>query len=53
MVNMFPFLTMNMQSLMVSESLDTTKKLQTALILAEVFVSALSKETPYHQFEPR
>ncbi|XXG87325.1 hypothetical protein AAC387_Pa11g2039 [Persea americana] len=41
------------ESLMVSESLDTTKKLQTALILAEVFVSALSKETPYHQFEPR
>ncbi|RWR92903.1 sucrose synthase 7-like protein isoform X6 [Cinnamomum micranthum f. kanehirae] len=41
------------ESLMVSEYLDTTKKLQTVLILAEMFVSGLPKETPFHQFEPR
>ncbi|XXG39245.1 hypothetical protein AAC387_Pa01g0255 [Persea americana] len=41
------------ENLMVNESLDSVAKLQTALILAEVFVSALPKDTPYHHFEPR
>lgn len=38
---------------MVGETLDTVAKLQTTLILAEVFVSALPKDTPYQQFEAR
>ncbi|RWR78550.1 Sucrose synthase [Cinnamomum micranthum f. kanehirae] len=41
------------ENLMVNESLDSVPKLQIALILAEVFVSALPKDTPYHHFEPR
>ncbi|XP_058090484.1 sucrose synthase 7-like isoform X2 [Magnolia sinica] len=41
------------QNLMINQSLDNVSKLQTALLLAEVFLSALPKETAYHQFEIR
>lgn len=42
-----------MQSLMINEMLNTVSKLQTALIVAEVFVSSLPKDTPYQSFEQR
>ncbi|KAI5673924.1 hypothetical protein M9H77_14288 [Catharanthus roseus] len=39
------------EKLMINETLNTVTKLQTALIVAEVFVSALPKEAPYESFE--
>ncbi|KAM0931567.1 hypothetical protein ACQ4PT_000248 [Festuca glaucescens] len=41
------------EKLMVNETIDTVNKLQTALLLAEVFVSGLPKYTPYLKFEQR
>jgi len=41
------------EKLMVNETIDTVNKLQTALLLAEVFVSGLPKYTPYSKFEQR
>ncbi|KAM3223200.1 hypothetical protein ACQJBY_056881 [Aegilops geniculata] len=41
------------EKLMISDTLDTADKLQTALLLAEVFVAGLEKSTPYQQFEQR
>lgn len=38
---------------MINKTLDTVNKLQTALLLAEVFVSGLPKNTPFQKFEPR
>lgn len=46
-------LSIQMQSLMISETLNTVSKLQTALIVAEVYVSSLPKDTPYEKFESR
>lgn len=39
--------------LMINNTLNTPNKLQTALLLAEVFVSGLPKNTPYQKFEQR
>ncbi|KAI3982981.1 hypothetical protein MKX01_010464 [Papaver californicum] len=41
------------EKLMINENLNTITKLETALVVAEVFVSALPSETPYHKFEQR
>ncbi|XP_064955353.1 sucrose synthase 7-like [Musa acuminata AAA Group] len=41
------------QKLMINNTFDTVNKLQTALLLAEVFVSGLPKNTPFQKFEPR
>ncbi|KAM0891417.1 hypothetical protein ACQ4PT_026416 [Festuca glaucescens] len=41
------------EKLMVNETIDTVNKLQTTLLLAEVFVSGLPKYTPYLKFELR
>lgn len=43
----------NLQNLMISDTLNTAPKLQMALIVAEVYVSALPKDTPYQNFELR
>jgi sucrose synthase len=42
-----------MQKLMISETLDTADKLQTALLLAEVFLTGLQRNTPYQKFEQK
>ncbi|XP_042388147.1 sucrose synthase 7-like [Zingiber officinale] len=41
------------QKLMINETLSTVNKLQTALLLAEVFVGGLPKNTPFQKFEHR
>uniref|UniRef100_A0A0E0DBR9 Sucrose synthase n=1 Tax=Oryza meridionalis TaxID=40149 RepID=A0A0E0DBR9_9ORYZ len=41
------------EKLMINDTIDTVSKLQTALLLAEVFVSGLPKYTPYLKFEQR
>ncbi|XP_038971006.1 sucrose synthase 7-like isoform X2 [Phoenix dactylifera] len=41
------------EKLMINNTLDTVNKLQTALLLAEVFVSALPNNTPFQKFEQR
>ncbi|KAM0898712.1 hypothetical protein ACQ4PT_021773 [Festuca glaucescens] len=41
------------EKLMISETLDTVDKLQTALLLAEVFLTSLPRNTPYQKFEPK
>lgn len=41
------------EKLMISNTLDTADKLQTALLLAEVFVTGLQRSTPYQQFEEK
>ncbi|KAJ3672311.1 hypothetical protein LUZ60_007032 [Juncus effusus] len=41
------------EKLMINDQLDTVNKLQTALLLAEVFVSGLPKNTPFQKFEQR
>ncbi|XP_062220858.1 sucrose synthase 7-like isoform X2 [Phragmites australis] len=41
------------EKLMINDTLDTVNKLQTALLLAEVFVSGLHKNTPYQKFEQK
>lgn len=40
-----------LQNLMINENLNSVSKLQAALIVAEVFVSSFSKDTPYKNFE--
>ncbi|KAG2715262.1 hypothetical protein I3760_03G068700 [Carya illinoinensis] len=48
-------LTLNHQGekLMINDSLNTASKLQMALIVAELLISALPKDTPYSNFELR
>ncbi|KAL0927493.1 hypothetical protein M5K25_001667 [Dendrobium thyrsiflorum] len=41
------------ENLMINSALNTVNKLQTALLLAEVFVSGLAKNTPFQKFEER
>ncbi|XP_071674693.1 sucrose synthase 7 [Lolium perenne] len=41
------------EKLMISETLDTADKLQTALLLAEVFLAGLPRNTPYQKFETK
>ncbi|PKA60622.1 Sucrose synthase 7 [Apostasia shenzhenica] len=41
------------ENLMINSTLNTVSKLQTALLLAEVFVSSLPKNTPFQKFEER
>ncbi|XP_077220041.1 sucrose synthase 7-like isoform X2 [Tasmannia lanceolata] len=41
------------ETFMINDSLNSTAKLQTALLLAEVFVSTLPKDTPFHKFSAR
>jgi sucrose synthase len=38
---------------MINQTLDTVAKLQEALIVAEVVVSAFPKDTPYQDFQQR
>ena len=42
-----------MQKLMISDTLDTVDKLQTALLLAEAFVAGLQRNTPCQKFEQK
>ena len=42
-----------MQNLMINQTLDTVSKLQEALIVAEVVVSAFPKDAPYQDFQQR
>ncbi|KAK1274023.1 Sucrose synthase 7 [Acorus gramineus] len=39
--------------IMINDSLNTITKLQTSLLMAEVFVTALPKDTPFQKFEQR
>ncbi|KAF8378861.1 hypothetical protein HHK36_030210 [Tetracentron sinense] len=41
------------ENLMINETLNTVRKLQMELVVAEVFVSSLPKDTPYQNFEQR
>ncbi|KAK1592986.1 hypothetical protein Q3G72_033980 [Acer saccharum] len=41
------------EKLMINENLNTAEKLQMALIIAEVYLSALPKDTPFQTFELR
>ncbi|KAF3444274.1 hypothetical protein FNV43_RR13964 [Rhamnella rubrinervis] len=41
------------EKLMINESLNTPSKLQMALIVAEVYLSGLPKDTPYQNFDLR
>lgn len=41
------------QKLMINDNLNTAEKLQMALIVAEVSLSTLPKDTPYQKFELR
>ncbi|XP_043718354.1 sucrose synthase 7-like isoform X3 [Telopea speciosissima] len=41
------------ENLMISETLNTVSKLEAALIVADVYLSALPKDTPYEKFEQR
>ncbi|KAL8547789.1 hypothetical protein ACS0TY_007212 [Phlomoides rotata] len=41
------------EKLMINETLNTVAKLQEALVIAEVYISALPKDTPYQNFEQR
>lgn len=50
---LFAISTLTLQKLMINNTLDTVNKLQTSLLLAEVFVSALPKNTPFQKFEQR
>ncbi|KAI3464193.1 hypothetical protein Pfo_020856 [Paulownia fortunei] len=43
----------NGEKLMINETLNTVANLQAALVVAEVFVSALPKDTPYQNFEQK
>lgn len=42
-----------MQNLMIKDTLNTIPKLQKALKIAEAYVSAHHKDTPYQNFESR
>nr|CAD1830657.1 unnamed protein product [Ananas comosus var. bracteatus] len=41
------------EKLMINNAIDTVNKLQTVLLLSEVFVSGLPKNTPFQRFEQR
>ncbi|KAK3013080.1 hypothetical protein RJ639_008677, partial [Escallonia herrerae] len=41
------------ENLMINETLHTVSKLQETLIVAEVFISGLPKDTPYQNFEQK
>ncbi|KAG5515357.1 hypothetical protein RHGRI_036414 [Rhododendron griersonianum] len=41
------------ENLMINETLNTVEKLQTTLIVAHVYISALPKDTPYQNFEKK
>ncbi|XP_042500308.1 sucrose synthase 7-like isoform X1 [Macadamia integrifolia] len=41
------------ENLMINETLNTVAKLEAALIVADVYLSALPKDTPYDKFEQR
>ncbi|KAL6955671.1 Sucrose synthase 6 [Sarracenia purpurea var. burkii] len=41
------------ENLMINETLNTVAKLQTALIIADVYISVLPKDTPYQNFEQK
>ena len=43
----------NLQKLIINETLNTAAKLQIALIVAEVSLSDLHKDTPYESLELR
>jgi sucrose synthase len=43
----------NLQNLMINDTLNTASKLQMALIVADVYLSALPKDTTYQNFELR
>ncbi|GFZ17994.1 sucrose synthase 6 [Actinidia rufa] len=43
----------NGENLMINETLNTFPKLQEALIVADVYLSALPKDTPYQNFEKK
>ncbi|GFP99070.1 sucrose synthase 6 [Phtheirospermum japonicum] len=43
----------NGEKLMINETLNTVAKTQAALVIAEVYVSAFPKDTPYQNFEQR
>ncbi|XP_047946933.1 sucrose synthase 7-like [Salvia hispanica] len=43
----------NGEKLMINDTIDTVMKLQEALVIAEVFVSAMPKDTPYQNFEQK
>ncbi|KAH6806761.1 sucrose synthase 6 [Perilla frutescens var. frutescens] len=43
----------NGEKLMINETLDTVTKLQEALVIAEVFISAIPKDTSYQNFEQK
>lgn len=47
------FVFVNLQKLMINQTLDTVAKLEAALIVAEVYISALPKETPFQEFQQR
>ena len=47
------FVIPNLQKLMLNETLNTASKLQTSLIIADVYLSALPKGTAYQNFEAR
>ncbi|KAL9170938.1 hypothetical protein ABFS82_04G178700 [Erythranthe guttata] len=53
LVNYLLTLERNGEKLMINEALNTVTNLQEALVIAEVFVSALPKDTPYQNFEQR
>ena len=44
---------LNLQKLMINETLGTVEKLQMTLIIAEVYLSGLAKDTPFQDFEIR
>ncbi|KAK6925444.1 Sucrose synthase [Dillenia turbinata] len=41
------------EKFMINDSLNTVEKLQTALIVAEIYVSSFPKDTPYETFEQK
>ncbi|KAI8523866.1 hypothetical protein RHMOL_Rhmol13G0105300 [Rhododendron molle] len=41
------------ENLMINETLNTVEKLQTTLVVAHVYISALPKDTPYQNFEKK
>ncbi|XP_058199599.1 sucrose synthase 7-like isoform X2 [Rhododendron vialii] len=41
------------ENLMINETLNNVEKLQTTLIVADVYISALPKDTPYQNFEKK
>ncbi|KAK9106456.1 hypothetical protein Syun_022467 [Stephania yunnanensis] len=41
------------ENLMINETIDTVAKLQAGLVVAEVYLDGLAKDTPYQQFEQR